>query len=157
MRVSVLAVGRRNTAWVSDGFNEYARRLSGVNSMRLVETPPAQRTSRQSSIAKAVTTEGKRLVAAIPKGALAIALDQRGSQWSTQQLAERLERWSAATSELAFLIGGPDGLAQDCLEHTDDVWSLSALTLPHGLVRVIVAEQLYRAFSLINNHPYHRN
>lgn len=156
MRVSVLAVGRRSTAWVSDGFNEYARRLSGVNSMQLVEIPLAQRTSRQSSIAKAVAAEGERLVGAIPKGARAIALDQSGRQWSTEQLAKHLERWAAATSEAAFLIGGPDGMAQNCLERADDVWSLSALTLPHGLVRVIVAEQLYRAFSLINNHPYHR-
>lgn len=155
MRVYVLAVGRRSTAWVNDGFNEYSRRLSGMHSMRLVEIPLARRTSR-GSITKAVTAEGERLLGAIPKDARTVALDQSGRQWSTQQLAEYLERWAVATPEVAFLIGGPDGMAESCLRRADDIWSLSALTLPHGLVRVIVAEQLYRAFSLINNHPYHR-
>lgn len=156
MRVHVLAVGKRSTKWVDEGFNEYARRITATNSMRLVEIPSAQRTPRASSITKAVAAEGERLLAAVPKGAHVVALDQRGRQWSTSQLAERLERWAVGSPEVAFLVGGPDGMAQRCLERADDLWSLSALTLPHGLVRVIVAEQIYRAFSLNSNHPYHR-
>lgn len=156
MRVHVLAVGKRSTKWVDEGFNEYARRITGTNSMRLVEIPAAQRTARSSSITKAVAAEGERLLAAVPKGARLVALDQKGRQWSTSQLAEHLERWTVESPGVAFLVGGPDGMAQRCLERADDLWSLSALTLPHGLVRIVVAEQVYRAFSLNSNHPYHR-
>src|SRR5690606_28040779 len=107
--------------------------------------------------AQAVADEGERMLAAVPAGAHVVALDEHGAAWSTAELARRLEHWSGlGSSAVCFLIGGPDGLAPACLARARERWSLSALTLPHGLVRIVAAEALYRAVSLLEGHPYHR-
>ena len=142
-------------AWVEQAWTEYSRRLPRELSLELREIPLARR-SRNTPAAKARTAEGAKLLAAIPSGHRTIALDERGRQWSTQELAGRLEDWMREERGVSFLIGGPDGLSGDCRSRAQDVWALGRLTLPHPLVRVLIAEQLYRAWSILNNHPYHR-
>jgi len=151
MRASLIAVGERMPAWVQEGYAEYARRLARDLPLQLVEI-----STKSRDPARATAEEGRALLAAIPKGAHVIALDGRGKPWSSEELARQLERWRMLGKDLAFLIGGPDGLAPAALERADQRWSLGPLTLPHPLVRIVVAEQLYRAMSLLGNHPYHR-
>jgi 23S rRNA (pseudouridine1915-N3)-methyltransferase len=155
MRIHLLCVGRRMPAWVDAGYAEYARRLSGECSLNLVEIEPGHR-GKGTSPEPARREEGERLLKALPKGALAIALDERGDVWDTARLATELSGWLAGGREPALLVGGADGLTTECLERAERRWSLSALTFPHPLVRVILAEQLYRAWTLVKGHPYHR-
>lgn len=155
MRIHLLAVGERPDDWVEQGYREFARRLPPECALRLTEVPAGRR-SKNADIARLVEREGERLLAAVPAGALAIALDVRGVSWSTAQLAGRLAQWLQDGRDVALLVGGPDGLAPACLERAELRWSLSPLTLPHALVRVIVAEQIYRAWSICRGHPYHR-
>lgn len=155
MRLHLLAVGGRRPAWERDGYSEYARRLPAECELRLVEIQAARRTPGGDA-ARWLRDEGGRMLAAIPGGAGVTALDERGHGWSTLQLASRLADWMGEGRDRALLIGGPDGLAADCLQRADERWSLSPLTLPHGLARIVVAEQLYRAWSVLRNHPYHR-
>lgn len=142
-------------AWVDAGYAEYARRLSGECSLNLVEIEPGHR-GKGTSPEPARREEGERLLKALPKGALAIALDERGDAWDTARLATELSGWLAGGREPALLVGGADGLTTECLERAERRWSLSALTFPHPLVRVILAEQIYRAWTLVKGHPYHR-
>ncbi len=155
MRIHLIAVGNRMPQWVEQGYTDYARRLPAGCSLRLVEIPVARR-GKGAVLARLLEEEGRRMCAALPRGALVIALDQRGSQWDTPQLARKLDGWLQEGREVALLAGGPDGLAPECLERAELGWSLSRLTLPHPLVRVVVAEQLYRAWSILQGHPYHR-
>lgn len=155
MRIHLLAVGERPEAWVEQGYQTFARRMPPECTLRLSEIPAGKR-GKGADIARLVEREGERLLAAIPDGALAVALDVRGQSWSTEQLAERLERWLQEGRDLALLVGGPDGLSPACLARAELRWSLSPLTLPHPLVRVVVAEQIYRAWSICRGHPYHR-
>lgn len=155
MRIHLLSVGRRMPSWVEQGFREYAKRLPSECALRLVEIDPVPRTKSINS-ARAVDTEGERLLHAIPKGARVIALDVNGQSWSTEALSVEFERWLASGQDVALLVGGADGLAGDCLARADARWSLSPLTFAHPLVRVILAEQLYRAWTLLKGHPYHR-
>lgn len=155
MQLIVAAVGQRMPAWVQQAWAEYARRLPRELSLELREIPLARR-SRNAPAAKAAAAEGAKLLAAIPAGHRTIALDERGSQWSTVDLAGRLEDWMREERGVGFLIGGPDGLPHDCRSRAQDTWALGRLTLPHPLVRVILAEQLYRAWTITCNHPYHR-
>jgi 23S rRNA (pseudouridine1915-N3)-methyltransferase len=155
MRIQLLAVGRRMPGWVSEGYREYARRLPPECALHLTEIEPGHR-RRGESPAVARRDEEARLLAAVPKGARVIALDERGQAWSTQQLAKRLAGWMAEGRGLAFLVGGPDGLSETCRQRAERLWSLSPLTFPHSLVRVLIAEQLYRAWSILQGHPYHR-
>jgi len=141
--------------WVKEGFREYARRLPPRCALSLHEVPAAKRT-RNAPIDKLREQEGRRLLEAAPPGALLIALDETGRSWSSLELARRCDRWLQGGTDVALLVGGADGLAPACLERAEHVWSLSALTLPHMLVRVVVAEQIYRAWSIAENHPYHR-
>lgn len=154
MRIHLLSVGRRGPAWAQAGFDDYARRMSSECSLQLHEIDPVTRGKGASP--RAVQQEGDRLLKALPKGAAVTALDRAGQTWSTEELAEQLRGWLSAGCDRALLIGGADGLAERCLARAEQRWSLSALTFPHALVRVIVAEQLYRAWSLIRRHPYHR-
>ena len=154
MRARLIAVGDRMPAWVTAGYNEYAKRLSHELPLELVEISTKGRGQREPS--RAIADEGVAMLAAIPKGAHVVALDGRGKPWSSEELAQQLARWRMQGSDLAFLIGGPDGLAAAALERAQQHWSLGPLTLPHPLVRVVIAEQLYRAVSLLGNHPYHR-
>lgn len=156
MNLHLIAVGTRMPAWVSAGYEEYARRLPPECRLRLVEIPPARRSKSQTR-QRSKAEEGRRLLAAIPPRALVVALDVAGSPWSTATLGARLRDWLQDGRDIALLVGGPDGLAQECLERAELRWSLSALTLPHALVRVLVAEQLYRAWTLSRGHPYHRS
>lgn len=155
MRLLILAVGRRMPPWVNAGFEDYARRLPRECRLQLTEIAPGQR-GRQRDPARAIATEGRHMRALIPAGARVIALDERGESWSSVALAGRLRDWLAQSPDVCLLIGGPDGLAAECRALAHATWSLSPLTLPHALVRVVVAEQLYRAWSILGNHPYHR-
>ena len=160
MKIVLAAVGTRMPGWVDTGFEDYARRLPPACRLTLREVPTAYRgtAGRRGGAAPAasVRREGKDLLRVVPSGARVVALDERGAAWSTADLAEQLETWSADGRDTALLAGGPDGLAPECRERADLTWSLSRLTFPHALVRVIVAEQLWRAWSLLNRHPYHR-
>ncbi len=153
IRVELLAASGRQPRWVEAGFDEYAKRLRGRLAFSLKTVPLAR---RRGASDRAVADEGRRLLAALPKAAHVVALDERGSAWSTPGLARKLEAWMGLGGPVVLLIGGPDGLSPDCLERADERWALSALTLPHGLARIIVAEALYRALSLLEGHPYHR-
>ncbi len=141
-------------SWVEAGYQEYAKRLPS-NFIRLVEIPLIKRPS--SDCTRQIKQEGKLMLAAIPKDNFVIALDVQGEQWSTETLAAHLQKWQDTAQALSLLIGGPEGLTMECLAQADKKWSLSSLTFPHPLVRIIVAEQLYRSWSIINHHPYHRN
>ena len=120
-----------------------------------MELAPGKR-GKGMDVARAMRDEAKRMVDAIPKGALVIALDQRGREWDTQELSQQLADWLQLGRDVALLIGGPDGLAEECMALAERKWSLSRLTLPHPMVRIVVAEQIYRAWSILKNHPYHR-
>lgn len=141
--------------WVAEGYQEYARRMPAECALHLIEIGPGHR-GKNADISRTVRDEGERMLKAIPKGCQVLALDLSGTAMSTEQLSAKLETWMADGRDLAMLVGGPEGLAADCLQKAQGRWSLSPLTLPHPLVRVVVAEQLYRAWSLLRNHPYHR-
>ena len=155
MQIHLIAVGTRMPAWVTAGYQDYARRLPRECALRLVEIPPGRR-SKTRPAAQAVEEEGRRMLAAIPQDCLVVALEVTGRSWKTQTLASRLQEWMLSGRDIVLLIGGPDGLSGDCRQRADLRWSLSALTLPHALVRVVLAEQLYRAWTIIGGHPYHR-
>ena len=156
MRIYLIAVGTRMPAWVVDAYQEYAKRLPRECALRLVEIPLSKRRKSLSS-SQAAEDEGQHLLASLPKDCTVIALDVRGNSWSTEELAVRLQDWLGSGRDVALLIGGPDGLSADCLKRADLKWSLSALTYPHSLVRVVLAEQLYRAWTINTGHPYHRS
>jgi len=155
VKARLIAVGERPPAWVATGFAEYRKRLSHWLPLELTEIPPGQR-GKGRDAARAMREEGERVLAAIPPQAWVIALDGRGKMHSSEDLAKRLEHWRSQGRDLAFLIGGPEGHAADVLTRADETWSLGPLTLPHMLVRLVLAEQLYRAAALLAGHPYHR-
>jgi 23S rRNA (pseudouridine1915-N3)-methyltransferase len=155
MRVSILSVGHRMPAWIQEGYQEYARRMPPEIRLELVELRPEERGAGRS-VARAMHAEGERLLAALPEGATLLALDERGKAVTTQGLSVMLAGWMREGSHPAFAIGGADGLAEPVRARADKLLSLSALTLPHALVRVLLAEQLYRAWSILAHHPYHR-
>jgi 23S rRNA (pseudouridine1915-N3)-methyltransferase len=153
VRARIVAIGVAMPAWVADGFAEYRKRLSRELPLELVEIKPP---ARGRDLKRAMAEEGDALLAAVPRDAHVIALDGRGSSWSSEQLAEQLKRWRMDGRELAFLIGGAEGHADAVLARADQRWSLGPLTLPHMLVRLVVVEQLYRAATILAGHPYHR-
>ena len=155
MKGRLVAVGERAPGWVAQGFAEYQKRLSHWLPLELVEIEPGIR-GKGRDTARAIGDEGARVFAALPKQAQVVALDGRGRMHSSEQLAQRLEHWRGQGRDLAFLIGGPEGHAPDVLARADETWSLGPLTLPHMLVRLVLAEQLYRAAAMLANHPYHR-
>lgn len=155
MKARLVAVGEKAPAWVAEGFAEYQKRLSHWLPLELLEVAPGLR-GKGRDAARAMADEGARVQAALPRGAWVVALDGRGKAHSSEQLAARLEHWRQQGRDLAFLIGGPEGHAPEVLDAADERWSLGPLTLPHMLVRLVLAEQLYRACSLLANHPYHR-
>ena len=141
--------------WVQQGYDEYAKRLPRECALVLKEVAPGKR-GNNSDVARIVRDEGERMLAAIPQGAHIVTLDIPGKPWTTPELAHAMQRWLAGGQPVAILIGGPEGLADAAKDLAQESWSLSKLTFPHPLVRIIVAEQLYRAWSILNNHPYHR-
>jgi len=155
LKARLVAVGDRAPDWVAAGYADYARRLSHWLPLELVEIAPGLR-GRNRDVARAAADEGQRVLAAIPKNALVVLLDDRGRAHTSAQLAQRLEHWRTQGRDLAFLIGGPEGHAPEVRAAAHETWSLGPLTLPHMLVRLLVAEQLYRAASVLANHPYHR-
>ncbi|MGD9662971.1 MAG: 23S rRNA (pseudouridine(1915)-N(3))-methyltransferase RlmH [Porticoccaceae bacterium] len=155
MRLRILAVGTRMPAWVSEGFNEYAKRMPPELRIELVELPLGQRAKNQP-VEKAMAKEGELMLKAIGAGDGVVALNVLGKPWSTEKLAQQLRGWQESGRNYNLLIGGPDGLAPDCLSRADQTWSLSPLTLPHPLVRILLMEQLYRAWTLNAGHPYHK-
>ena len=141
--------------WVAEGFAEYRKRLSHDLPLDLVELKPGARGKGRDDV-RAMQDEGAAILAALPRDIHVIALDGRGKMWSSEELAEQLAKWRMAGRDLAFLIGGPDGHAPEVVARADQKWSLGPLTLPHMLVRLVLAEQLYRATTLLAGHPYHR-
>lgn len=141
--------------WIDTGYREYAKRLPRECRLELVEIDPGHR-GKGASAEVARRAEGERMLAAVPKGAQVIALDTDGRSWSTEQVAQQLAGWMAEGRDLALLLGGPEGLSRSCIARAERLWSLSPLTFPHPLVRVVLAEQLYRAWSILKGHPYHR-
>jgi rRNA large subunit m3Psi methyltransferase RlmH len=155
MKLKILAVGQKMPGWVAAGYQEYAKRMPRECSIEIIEIPPAKRT-KQSQLNKIKETEGKKILSLIKENDYVVALEVKGKAWSTADLAKKLSAWQGINPSIIFLIGGPDGLSADCLNRANEQWCLSPLTFPHPLVRVILAEQLYRGWSLMNNHPYHR-
>jgi len=155
MKIQLIAVGTRMPDWVRAGFNEYVKRLPQHCAPQLVEIEAGRR-GKSIPADKAIGEETRRIMARIPPDALVIGLDVGGNGWTTEELAGHLSDWMGEGRDVVLLIGGPDGLSKELLEHCARRWSLGKLTLPHALVRVIVAEQLYRAWTILSNHPYHR-
>ena len=141
--------------WVETAYQEYSKRLPSDFQLELVELSPGYR-GKGADIARAMRSEGDAMLAAIGKNEHVVALDVKGKSWSTEQLAEHAESWRMQGSNVCLLVGGPDGLDARCLDRADQKWSLSALTLPHPLVRIVLAEQIYRAWTVLQGHPYHK-
>ena len=155
MKIQLVAVGNKMPEWVQKGYQEYERRFPRDFTLSLTEIPPGKR-GKNSDIARILQIEGEKTLAAIPKGNRIVTLEVTGKPWTTPKLASNLEAWQMDGRDVSLLIGGPEGLAPACIAASEQKWSLSALTLPHPMVRIIVAESLYRAWSINNNHPYHR-
>jgi 23S rRNA (pseudouridine1915-N3)-methyltransferase len=155
MRIKLIAVGTKMPAWVSAGYHEYQKRLPAELNLQLIEITPGRR-SKGADINRAIEKESRLMLAAVDKGDFVIALDGAGKSWDTLMLSKQLENWQMLGTNICLLVGGPEGLSSECLQAAQQQWSLSALTYPHPLVRIILAEQIYRAWTLLNNHPYHR-
>lgn len=153
-KIELIAVGTKPPSWVLDGIEQYASRLKRECTFTITEIKVAERKNQSVDVLK--TDEGKAILDAVSSSARVIALDRSGKNWSTGQLAGKLQDWSQQTNHFQFLIGGPDGLADECLNRADEKWSLSNLTFPHMLVRVMLAEAIYRAMMVNAGHPYHK-
>jgi 23S rRNA (pseudouridine1915-N3)-methyltransferase len=156
MKVRLIAVGTRMPKWVREAYDDYVTRLNPGLKLTLTEIEPGNRSAGQPP-QKAMATEAQRLLGALRKDEFAVALDEHGSEMTTRELAAWLATRMREGADIAFLVGGPDGFAPDVLQRCRFNWSLSRLTFPHALVRVVLAEQLYRAHSVLANHPYHRD
>lgn len=155
MKIILAAVGNKMPAWVQTAYADYAARLPKECALQLKEIALAQR-GKNADLARARKEEGEKILRAVPRDALVIALDERGEMLTSVQWSRELAQWLASGRDVALLVGGPDGHAPEVLARAQRTWSLSKLTLPHAMVRVLVAEQVYRAWSLLANHPYHR-
>ncbi|WP_108652127.1 23S rRNA (pseudouridine(1915)-N(3))-methyltransferase RlmH [Dongshaea marina] len=155
MKIQLVAVGTKMPGWVEQGFSEYQRRFPKDMPLELVEIAAGKR-GKNADIARILQKEGEQMLAAIPRGNRIVTLDIPGKPWTTHQLSTQLDKWKLDGRDVSILIGGPEGLSPECKRAAEQSWSLSPLTLPHPLVRVIMAESLYRAWSLSTNHPYHR-
>jgi len=155
MHIYLIAVGERMPDWVEAGYSEYAKRMPRECRLVLKEIAAGRR-GKNADLARLIEHEGARQLAAVPAGARVVVLDRAGKMLDTEALSERLGKWLNGGTDVALLVGGPEGLATACLTRADERWSLSPLTLAHPVVRVVVAEQLYRAWSIIASKPYHR-
>ncbi|MFV0446129.1 MAG: 23S rRNA (pseudouridine(1915)-N(3))-methyltransferase RlmH [Planctomycetaceae bacterium] len=153
MKLRIIAVGQRMPEWVVTAMADYIKRMPRDCRLELVEVAISQ---RGKDTVRGKLEEGERLLAAVGSRDRVICLDVKGKSWSTPELSQRLDHWRHEGRDTSFLIGGPDGLSPACLQRAELSWSLSPLTLPHALARVVVAEQLYRAWSILAGHPYHR-
>jgi 23S rRNA (pseudouridine1915-N3)-methyltransferase len=155
MKLFILAVGNKMPEWITSGFNEYTKRMPREATIALVEIKPEPRTTGKS-VPQIMEAEALRIESALPKDVTLIVLDERGKHLSTKQMSQQMHAWLGGGRDVAFIIGGADGLHESIRSSAHQLLALSALTLPHGMVRVLLAEQLYRAYSLLHNHPYHR-
>ena len=155
MKLLILAVGNKMPSWITEGFNEYAKRMPREAKIELIEIKPEPRTSGKTA-AQIMEAEAQRIRAALPASARCIALDEHGATPTTKQLTQQMQDWMQQGRDVAFVIGGADGLHESVKQQAQQLMAVSAFTLPHGMVRVLLAEQLYRAHSLLHNHPYHR-
>ena len=155
MKIQLLAIGTRMPEWLKQGYAEYAGRLNGKVKLELKEIQAGKRT-KNSDVVKICKQESQKLIDAIPSGNIVIALEVEGQKWSTEELAGQMENWMMSGRDVSLLVGGPEGMTKACRDRADYLWSLSPLTYPHPLVRIILAEQLYRAWTVTENHPYHR-
>ncbi len=156
MKVRVLSVGSKMPAWVDEGVAEYRKRMQGEVEFTLHEIPMAKR-GKNTNIDQCIQKESDAILASIAPNEHVIALDVQGKSFSTEALAEKIVAYRREGQNLCILVGGPDGLGPECLARADERWTLSSLTLPHPLVRVVITEQFYRALSIIKGHPYHRS
>jgi len=155
MQLVIAAVGHKMPAWIDTGFTEYAKRMPPDCRIVLKEIKPVDRSGSRSA-ETVMAMEKSRIEAVIPKGSRLVALDERGKDLTSAQLAKNLAQWQQGGTDVTFVIGGADGLDAQFKQKADMLLRISSLTLPHGMVRVLLAEQLYRAWSIIQNHPYHR-
>ncbi|MGU7781907.1 23S rRNA (pseudouridine(1915)-N(3))-methyltransferase RlmH [Burkholderia sp. PU8-34] len=155
MKLFILAVGHKMPGWIASGFDEYAKRMPPELRIELREIKPELRSGGRSA-ESVMAAERQKIEAALPKNARIVALDERGRDWTTMQLAQALPGWQQDGRDVAFVIGGADGLDPELKGRADLLLRISSMTLPHGMVRVLLAEQLYRAWSITQNHPYHR-
>lgn len=155
MKIRIIAVGAKMPAWVTEATDDYLKRIPRDVPVEFVPLAIGNR-GKSSSTEKAIAQEGQAMLSAIGSQDHVVALDLSGKSWSTVQLSEQLQNWREQARDIALLIGGPDGLDSRCLARADQKWCLSNLTLPHPLVRVLLSEQLYRAWSITQNHPYHK-
>jgi 23S rRNA (pseudouridine1915-N3)-methyltransferase len=155
VHIRLLAVGDRQPSWVDSAFSEYAQRLPRQWRFKLQALAPGKR-SRGTSDANAIAAEGQKLLALLKPADFVVLLDEKGKQHTSAEFALRLSEWQSAGRDVSFIIGGPDGISEECRARSDYCWSLSGLTLPHAMARVLFVEQLYRAWSINAGHPYHR-
>lgn len=155
MHIRLIAVGARQPGWVASAFDSYVRRLPGQWRFQLDTIAPGAR-SGDPDTQKAVIAEGQKILRHVKPSERMVLLDERGTQFSSAELGQTLAEWQGGGRDLAFVIGGPDGVSEECMTRADLRWSLSRLTLPHGLARVLFVEQMYRAWTLSTGHPYHR-
>lgn len=155
MDIQLISISNKVPGWVEQGFLEYAKRFPKELKLKLIEIPPIRRT-KNADILRMKKLEGEMLLSHCAPDALTISLDVTGKAWRTEELASQLQKWMDEAVSLNLLIGGADGLSAECLRKSQLIWSLSPLTFPHPLVRILVAEQFYRAWTILTHHPYHR-
>ena len=155
MKLILIAVGSKMPAWVQSGYDEYAGRFPRDMPLELIGIPAGKR-GKNADIKRILELEGEKMLAAVPRGSKIVTLEVTGDNWSSPVLGSKLTDWQRDGRDVCLLVGGPEGLAPACIAASEAKWSLSALTLPHPLVRVVLAESLYRAWSICTNHPYHR-
>lgn len=155
MKIRLLTITHKSPLWIQQGYDDFAKRLPPHCQLELVEIPAEKRTAN-ADLKRIMEREGEKMLAAMKPGAWVIAMDKGGKSWTSEQLADELKDWLQSGKNIELLVGGPEGLAPACLNRANQTWSLSALTFPHLIVRLIIAEQIYRAYSILQNSPYHR-
>jgi len=155
MKIYLIAIGNRMPNWVNEAYGEYSKRMPKEFKLELIEVSAIRRI-KNTDTKSVIKKEGNALISVIPKNSLIVLLDGKGQQWSTAELAQNLDKWSNTGQNIALLVGGPDGHDEQCKIAASQSWSLSNLTFPHPFVRVLLAEQLYRASCILKNHPYHK-
>jgi 23S rRNA (pseudouridine1915-N3)-methyltransferase len=155
VRLRLISITHKSPAWIQEGYHDYAKRLPPSCALELIDIPAEKRTAN-ADLKRIMEREGEKMLAVIKPTHRVIALDVKGKLWSTEQLATELANWQQDGRHIDLLIGGPEGLSPACLQKAEEKWSLSPLTFPHILVKLIVAEQIYRAYSILQGHPYHR-
>jgi 23S rRNA (pseudouridine1915-N3)-methyltransferase len=155
VRIKLIAVGSKMPRWVEDGWQEYARRLPSELPLELHEIPLNTR-GKNADVARLIRQEGEAMLGRVQPGERIVTLEVHGKPWSTEQLAAELQRWRLDARNVNLMVGGPEGLAPEVCARSEQRWSLSPLTLPHPLVRILIGEQIYRAWTLLSGHPYHK-